>query len=158
MLDMFQRLTWILDTLRYVISLALAFWHSWIVWKGNFYNETCHMFQSFPNLWRQNGLCVGGDAVGEGRRSASGSVPRLWCCPGIRGWNGLTKAFPGQPDGTMSDGGLEECSLGYSLVHPQLPRIGKQLQKILKELELWPILFGGNWGKWLAYFSLLLLP
>lgn len=30
------------------------------------------MFQSFPNLWRQNGLCVGGDAVGEGQRSALG--------------------------------------------------------------------------------------
>lgn len=35
----------------------------------------------------------------------------------------------------------------YSLVQPQLPRIRKQPEKVLEELELWPIClegFGGN--------------
>lgn len=88
--------------------------------------------------------------MGEGQSSVCGPAPGPWCCPGIRCWNGLAKAFPSQLQCSKGWWEVGECSFGYSLVQPEFPRIKKQLEKVLEEQELWPILFGGNWGKWPA--------
>lgn len=74
----------------------------------------------------------------------------LFCCSGAVRESGaemsLTRALPGQLDGAVAYGSWgSACSFGNGMVQLQFPRIGKQLEKILGRLELWPILFGGGW-------------